>query len=1158
MFSHLRVHTGFSVVDSTARITELLNQAKRKNITSIALTDVCNLFGAIKFYKTALKEGIKPIFGTELKVYTEDYGVCELVLLAETNKGYKNIVKIISDAYQNSNRYGNVPLIYKEKLKKLNTDDIICLNGGLNGELGKAIVLQDKNKIQTVLNDYLEIFPKENFILEVHKLNYKNENLYNTEIFKLSTEQNLYVVATNTVIFMQKEDFDIHEIRSCINEKTTILDEKRITKFTNEQYFKSSEEMYKDFENIPVVLENSLEIAKKCNVTFDLGKPFLPTVDIPDGLTEKEYFSKISFDGLEKRLKVITKNMPEEKIIQTYKSYKERLQMEIDIICDMGFPGYFLIVEDFIRWSKENNIPVGPGRGSGAGSLVAYSLLITDLDPIPYGLLFERFLNPERVSMPDFDIDFCIEGRDKVIKYVEQKYGHDSVAQIITYGTMAAKGVVRDVVRVLGQGYGFGDRIAKLIPETPGTTFKKILKQGEPLFDAMQEDEDVADVVEKAQKLEGLPRSLGKHAAGIVISPTVISDFSPIYCEEKNGDIVTQFDKNDVEDVGLVKFDFLGLKNLTVINNAVQTINKSKKNDELLDISLIDLADEKAFKLLQQGNTTGVFQLESQGMKEIVKDLQTSNFEEIIALVALYRPGPMENIPSFIKRKHGNEKITYLHPLLQTILQETYGFPIYQEQVMQMAQILAGYTLGGADLLRRAMGKKKPEEMIKQRKIFKDGAKKHHNIDANLADKIFDQMEAFAGYGFNKSHAAAYALIAYQTAWLKAHYPEEYMASLISADMGNTEQIVKFIFNCKEMGLEVESPCVNKSEYHCTVIQKGKILLGLGVIKGLGGEAIKSILAKRQEDGIFKTLFDLCRRVDLRKVNKRALEALCFAGAIKNISKNRATAFNSIEKAIKNASYVNDMTASGQNDLFGFVEQETDTDEQLEKDCIIEEWSIRELLINEKKALGMYFSGHIIDEERHWKKYINFSDLEIAQNPKFDGNSIRIIASLMAPPMRRKTRQDRVLYIVSIDDDKDRIDCLVNEDVFTLVKNEVKVNDIIILEAKVSRDFRKDINKLKVNKISPISTYINENFKDLKISFNDKDVTKNELMKLVCNLKNNINNIQQQEQINTLHFRVDCETSIANFDKLYKNFSIYDFINFIQANFNKNKFSISF
>ena len=1158
MFSHLRVHTGFSIVDSTAHITELLNQAKQKNIASIALTDVCNLFGAIKFYKTALKEGVKPIFGTELRVYTEDYGVCELVLLAETNKGYQNIVKIISDAYQNSDRYGNIPLIYKKKLKELNTDDIICLNGGLNGELGKAIVLQDKNKIQKVLNDYLEIFPKENFILEVHKLNYKDENLYNSEVLKLSTEQNLYLVATNTVIFMQKEDFNIHEIRSCINEKTTILDEKRITKFTNEQYFKSSEEMYKDFENIPVVLENSLEISKRCNVTFDLGKPFLPTVDIPDGLTEKEYFSKISFNGLEKRLKVITKNMPKEKIIQTYKSYKERLQMEIDIICDMGFPGYFLIVEDFIRWSKENNIPVGPGRGSGAGSLVAYSLLITDLDPIPYGLLFERFLNPERVSMPDFDIDFCIEGRDKVIKYVEQKYGHDSVAQIITYGTMAAKGVVRDVVRVLGQGYGFGDRIAKLIPETPGTTFKKILKQGEPLFDAMQEDEDVADVVEKAQKLEGLPRSLGKHAAGIVISPTIISDFSPIYCEEKNGDIVTQFDKNDVEDVGLVKFDFLGLKNLTVINNAVQTINKSKKNDELLDISLIDLADEKAFKLLQQGNTTGVFQLESQGMKEIVKDLQTSNFEEIIALVALYRPGPMENIPSFIKRKHGNEEITYLHPLLETILQETYGFPIYQEQVMQMAQILAGYTLGGADLLRRAMGKKKPEEMIKQRKIFKDGAKKHHNIDANLADKIFDQMEAFAGYGFNKSHAAAYALIAYQTAWLKAHYPEEYMASLMSADMGNTEQIVKFIFNCKEMGLEIESPCVNKSEYHCTVIQKGKILLGLGVIKGLGGEAIKSILAKRQEDGIFKTLFDLCRRVDLRKVNKRALEALCFAGAIKNISKNRATAFNSIEKAIKNASYVNDMTASGQNDLFGFVEQKTDTDEQLEKDCIIKEWSIRDLLINEKKALGMYFSGHIIDEEKHWKKYINFSDLEIAQNPKSDGNSIRIIASLMAPPMRRKTRQDRVLYIVSIDDDKDRIDCLVNEDVFALVKNEVKVNDIIVLEAKVSRDFRKDINKLKVNKISPISTYINGNFKDLKISFNDKDVTKNELMKLVSNLKNNIDNIQQQEQINTLHFKVDCETSIAYFDKLYKNFSIYDFISFIQTNFKKNKFSVSF
>lgn len=647
----------------------------------------------------------------------------------------------------------------------------------------------------------------------------------------------------------------------------------------------------------------------------------------------------------------------------------------------MGFPGYFLIVEDFIRWSKENDIPVGPGRGSGAGSLVAYSLLITDIDPLPYGLLFERFLNPERVSMPDFDIDFCIQGRDRVIKYVEQKYGKESVAQIITYGTMAAKGVVRDVVRVMGQSFGFGDRIAKLIPETPGTTFKKILHEGEPLYEEMQADEDVAEIIEKAQKLEGLPRSLGKHAAGIVISPTKISDFAPVYCEDKGGDIVTQFDKGDVEDVGLVKFDFLGLKNLTIINNTVKSINTKRPADQKpLDIADIPLDDQKTFKLLQAGNTTGIFQLESQGMRQIVKDLGTSNFEEIIALVALYRPGPMENIPTFIDRKHGRKQITYLHPLLEGVLKETYGIPVYQEQVMQMAQKLAGYTLGGADLLRRAMGKKKPEEMEKQRKIFKEGAAKHHNIDTKLADEIFDQMEAFAGYGFNKSHAAAYALIAYQTAWLKAHYPDEYMAALMSGDMGNTDQLVKFILDCKNMGITVLAPNVNKSVYDCIAVSKGTILLGLGAIKGLGGEAIKSILTERDIAGEFSSIFDLCRRVDLRKVNKKALEALCYAGAIKDISKNRATAFNSIEKAIKNAGYVNEMNAAGQDDLFGFTEQESDTDAELERECIVEEWNLKELLINEKKALGMYFSGHIIDEESHWRNHVSFSDLEKFNN----------------------------------------------------------------------------------------------------------------------------------------------------------------------------------
>ncbi|API87333.1 DNA polymerase III subunit alpha [Francisella uliginis] len=1142
MISHLRVHTGFSVVDSTVRLGDLFSRAKDKDIAAIALTDVCNLFAAVKFYKQALGSGVKPIFGVELKIDTE-LGVSDLILLAEDNDGYQNIVDLVSKAYQEADRVGSIPLIPKSWLKESNLENVICLNGGQHGELGKAILAKDDTKVQEIIAEDIAIFGQDNYVIEIHKLEYENEGLYNEKALELATKHNLIAVVTNLTVFMESDDYDIHEIRACINEKTTILDESRKSRFTRQQYLKSADEMYETFNSLSVLVDNTLAIAKRCNVTFDLGKPCLPTVDIPDGLTEKEYFSKLCYQGLENRLEKVLANKPQDKHDHIIKVYKDRLQREIDIICDMGFPGYFLIVEDFIRWSKENDIPVGPGRGSGAGSLVAYSLLITDIDPLPYGLLFERFLNPERVSMPDFDIDFCIQGRDRVIKYVEQKYGKQSVGQIITYGTMAAKGVVRDVVRVMGQSFGFGDRIAKLIPETPGTTFKKILHEGEPLYDEMQADEDVAEIVEKAQKLEGLPRSLGKHAAGIVISPTVISDFAPIYCEDKGGDIVTQFDKGDVEDVGLVKFDFLGLKNLTIIKNAIASINAKRPSDEIpLNISDIPLDDEKTFKLLQAGNTTGIFQLESQGMRQIVKDLGTSNFEEIIALVALYRPGPMENIPTFIDRKHGRKRTTYLHPLLEEVLRETYGIPVYQEQVMQMAQKLAGYTLGAADLLRRAMGKKKPEEMEQQRKIFKEGAAKYHNIEAGLADEIFDQMEAFAGYGFNKSHAAAYALIAYQTAWLKAHYPDEYMAALMSGDMGNTDQLVKFILDCKNMGITVLSPNVNKSVYDCIAISKGTILLGLGAIKGLGGEAIKSILTERDAEGEFSSIFDLTRRVDLRKVNKKALEALCFAGAIKDISRNRATAFNSIEKAIKNAGYVNEMAAAGQNDLFGFTEQESDTDNELERECISEEWSLKELLINEKKALGMYFSGHIIDEESHWRNHVSFSDLQKIQQPNMDGNSVRIIASMITPAIRRKTKTGRILYIINIDDEFDRADCLVGEDVFALVKDNIQVDDIVVVEGKVSRDVQRECNKLSVDKVQPISQYIDENFSKVELNLRSKNVNPTNLKKVLDNLKTNIASTDIHKE-NVLEITVSLDDVEGKFDYLQKPFSIYKFVN---------------
>ncbi|GAB4221937.1 MAG: DNA polymerase III subunit alpha [Francisella sp.] len=1142
MIAHLRVHTEYSIVDSTVRLSDLFTKAKEKNIVAIALTDVCNLFAVIKFYKQALANGIKPIFGVELKCDT-DLGVCDLVLLAENNQGYQNIVNLVSKAYQEADRLKSIPLIPKSWFQEVDLSNVICLSGGQKGELGKAILLNDDDKVAEVIKQNITIFGADNYIIEVHKLGYENEYLYNVKALEYASKYNLIAVATNLTLFIDVDDYDSHEIRSCINEKTTIIDESRKSKFTKEQYLKSAEEMYAEFSVLPILVDNTLAIAKRCNVTFQLGKPCLPKVDIPSGFTEKDFFTKLCYQGLDKRLEKILAKIPINKHQQIISVYKDRLKYEIDIICEMGFASYFLIVEDFIRWAKENDIPVGPGRGSGAGSLVAYSLLITDIDPLKYALLFERFLNPERVSMPDFDIDFCIQGRDRVIRYVEQKYGKESVAQIITYGTMAAKGVVRDVVRVMGQSFAFGDRIAKLIPESVGVTFSKILKEGEPLYEEMQQNEEVAEIVEKAKKLEGLPRSVGKHAAGIVISPTKITDFAPIYCEEKGSNIVTQFDKGDIEDVGLVKFDFLGLKNLTIIKNTVKNINdKLPSGANPVDISDIPLDDKDTFKILQAGKTVGVFQLESQGMQQIVKDLKISSFDEIIALVALYRPGPMDNVPDYIARKHGRQSITYLHPLLEDILKETYGIPIYQEQVMQMAQKLAGYTLGGADLLRRAMGKKKPEEMVKHRKIFIEGAAKHNNIDENLANKIFDEMEKFAGYGFNKSHAAAYALVAYQTAWLKANYTDEYMAALMSGDMNNTDQLVNFILDCKSMGIKVLAPDINKSIYDCIVIAKNTILLGLGAIKGLGGEAIKSILKERELDGEFKSIFDLCRRVDLRKVNKKALESLCFSGAIKNIAINRATAFNSIEKAIKNAGYVNEMNASGQNDLFGFTDQQEDDDKELERECLVEEWSIRELLINEKKSLGIFFSGHIIDEESHWRNHVKFSDLSKIQQPNIDGEYVRIIASINSPVVQRKTKKGNFLYVLSIEDEFDRLDCFVNEDIFTMIKDSMSVNDIIVVEGKVARDTNRDCNKLNIDKVMPISQYIDESFNKVKLVLKSQNVNPTNLKKLLNNLKENILSTKNEKQ-NTLEIIISYDDVEGKFDDFNNPFSIYKFVN---------------
>ena len=766
----------------------------------------------------------------------------------------------------------------------------------------------------------------------------------------------------------------------------------------------------------------------------------------------------------------------------------------------MGFPGYFLIVADFIQWSKDHDIPVGPGRGSGAGSLVAYALKITDIDPIPYGLLFERFLNSERVSMPDFDIDFCMDGRDRVIEYVAQKYGSESVSQIITYGSMSAKAVVRDVGRVLGQPYGFVDKIAKLIPHDLGIKLKDACALDTPLYDLCQKDEAVDEIIKIALKLEGLTRSVGKHAAGVVISPSKVTDFSPIYCEEGSKQLVTQFDKKDVEEVGLIKFDFLGLRNLTIIDNAVKIVNKKRrlKHESELDIALIPITDKRTFQLLQNGETTGVFQLESRGMKELIKRLKPDCFEDIIALVALYRPGPLGSgmVDDFVNRKHGRQAVSYPHPDLQEVLKETHGTILYQEQVMQIAQILANYSLGEADLLRRAMGKKDPEEMAKQRDSFEKGAAKN-GIDTMLATSVFDLMEEFAKYGFNKSHSAAYALVSYQTAFLKTHYPEAFMAALLSSDMDNTDKLINFISECQKMELKLVLPHVNTSEYHFMVNQETNVVYGLGAIKGVGFTAIKGFLAERQRNGIFQDFYDFCLRVNMRKANKRVCEALIYAGAMDGFAENRQTLIGILEDAMKAADQKNQMHSSGQLDMFGFNKTANLVEKMRDVSHIkIPNWSTKDKLIFEKKVLGMFLSGHLIDEDKMWLKHLNILTFKppVIKNRK----EPVLLAGVVVSIVQRKMKSGKLMCVLQIDDGFERLELVIFSELYNLVRHLILVDETLIIGGEMSIDTYSDQLRITALSIHSIAQYVDENIKSFKLSVALDKVSL--LQKLLCSV----------------------------------------------------------
>lgn len=1034
-FVHLGIHTEFSITESIVRIPDLIKAAVNEEMPALALTDLSNLHAAVKFYGKCLGQGIKPILGSVLRLNDADHRV---TLLSMNNHGWRNLTELVSRGYIEGQQL-NIPCVNKAWILE-QADDLILLLG-IQSDVGKMLITSNPQKAEPLLEEWIEKFGNRVY-LALTRTDRPDEDAFIAEAVKLAKKYNIGVVAHNDVHFVRREDYEAHEARVCIADGYVLGDNRRPKTYSPEQYFKTAVEMTELFSDIPSAIENSYHIAKRCNVTLQLGKYFLPDYPIPEGHTIDTYFAHLSKQGLEERLNVLYPvAQRDEDWAEIRKPYDERIEYEINIINSMGFPGYFLIVMDFIQWSKNNGVPVGPGRGSGAGSLVAYSLKITDLDPLRYELLFERFLNPERVSMPDFDVDFCIAGRDKVIDYVARTYGRDAVSQIATFGTMAAKGAIRDVARVLGKSYGLADRISKLIPTKPlGLSLEESIEAEPQLKDVVTNPshpdyDDASEIWEMALKLEGITRNTGKHAGGVVIAPTKITDFSAVMCDADGTARVAQYDKDDVESAGLVKFDFLGLRNLTVIEDAVQNINKRMPADTPLDIAHIPLDDKDAYLVFANANTTAVFQFESVGMKKMLKEARPSKFEEIIAFVSLYRPGPMDLIPDFIHRMHGGE-FEYLHPLLEGVLEPTYGIMVYQEQVMQAAQYCAGYTLGGADLLRRAMGKKKPEEMVKQRQIFIEGAAKK-DIDTATANHIFDYMEKFAGYGFNKSHAAAYALVAYQTAWLKAHYPAEFLSAVLTSEMQNTDNVVFLIDDCRHNGLEVLPPSVNMSLYHFHASDERTIVYGLGAIKGVGEQAMQSVIDSRQKEGPYRDLFDFCHRIDLKKINKRTLEALIRAGALDCLGIERSSLMAQLPEAVQAAEQARSNRETGIMDLFGEVEEL-----QRKPAKPVKPWSDEVRLKGEKDTLGLYLTGHPIDVYRNELKA--FIPSKINELTPTRRGVTTVFAGLVVDVANFPNRM-----VITLDDGTARIEVSANHERFQRFKDIVQTEKVVVIEGEI-------------------------------------------------------------------------------------------------------------
>ncbi len=1049
-FIHLHLHSEYSLLDGACRINDIVSNAKKLGQSAVAITDHGVMYGAVDFYNEALRQGIKPVIGCEVyvarrtrndKVHKLDSSPYHLILLCKNNTGYRNLTKLVSEGFISG--FYNKPRVDIELLEKYH-EGLICLSACLAGEVAVQLVNYDYDGARKTVECYNRIFGQGNYYIEVQDHGIPEQRRILPNLYRLSEETGVPLVATNDVHYINHDDARMQKVLICIQTNTTIDDPDAMSFATDEFYMKSEAEMLHIFRSVPSAVYNTAKIAEQCNVTFEFGVTKLPSFEIEGCSDNIKFFKDLCYSGMYRKYG----KEPDKKV-------QERMAYELDIIIKMGYVNYFLIVWDFIRYAKENNIPVGPGRGSGAGSICAYCIDITGIDPMGYNLLFERFLNPERISMPDFDIDFCIEGRSRVIEYVIKKYGSDRVAQIITFGTMAARGSIRDAGRAMGIPYSVCDKTAKLIPNELNITIDKALLKNDDLKSMYDSDQTVHNLIDMARKIEGMPRNTSTHAAGVVIASAPVSDFVPL---KKNEDsIVTQYTMTVLESLGLLKMDFLGLRNLTVIRDCIQIIHET--NPEF-DINSISVHDKNIFAMLSKGNTSGVFQFESAGMRSVIMKLVPGSIEDLIAVISLYRPGPMDSIPKYIQNRHNPEKITYKHPLLEKILDVTYGCIVYQEQVMEICRTLAGYSYGRADLVRRAMAKKKHDVMEKERINFVHGLKNDdgsincigavaNGVPEDIADSIFDEMTSFASYAFNKSHAAAYAYLSYQTAYLRCYYFKEYMSALMTSVLSNANKLMEYISECEANGVRVLSPSVNESFLNFTATHDG-IRFGLLAIKNLGKGVINQIIAEREENGLYTSLQDFCRRTIEKDVSKRTIESLICSGAFDGLGLNRRQMTENLESILNSCQHDKDNYIEGQLDLFGEASQISKYEFHIP---FAEEYPVKELLKMEKESTGMYVSGHPIMQYMYQRKLLRIpeiSEINDSESTKYtDNSSVQIIGIVQSVKNHITKKGDKMCFVV-IEDQTGAVDCVIFPKVFGALRYRITPGDIMYVSGKLS------------------------------------------------------------------------------------------------------------